>query len=75
MRPARELPPSAGAALYAFALLAAVVGGLGLCLGGAWCTTHPESGASIELARALTYSGLALAVAASIAASQPWGRR
>jgi hypothetical protein len=74
VKPARELPPSVSSTLYAFTLLGAVVGGLAICLCGAWCTTHPESGASIELARALTYSGLALAVAASVAASQPWGR-
>ncbi len=74
MKLARTLPPSIGAALYAFALLAAVCGGAGLCLCGAWCATHPESGASLELARTLTYAGLALAVAGAVAASQPWRR-
>jgi hypothetical protein len=74
MKLARELPPSIGAALYAFALLAAVCGGAGLALCGAWCATHPESGASLELARTLTYAGLALAVAGAVAASQPWRR-
>jgi hypothetical protein len=72
---ARELPPSIGQALYAFALFAAVCGGAGLALCGAWCATHPESGASVELARTLTYAGLALAVAGAVAASQPWRRR
>ena len=75
MKLARQLPPSIGAVLYAFALLAAVCGGAGLALCGVWCATHPESGASIELARTLTYVGLALTVAAAVAASQPWGRR
>lgn len=74
MKLARELPPSIGAVLYALALLAAVCGGAGLCLCGAWCATHPESGASVELARTLTYAGLALAVAGAVAASQPWRR-
>lgn len=74
MKLARELPPSASSALYAFALLATVCGGAGLALCGAWCATHPESGATIELARTLTYAGLVLAVAGAVAASQPWRR-
>jgi hypothetical protein len=71
---ARTMPPSIGAALFSIALIVAVCGGVGLCLSGAWCATHPESGASIELARTLTYAGLALAVAGAVAASQPWRR-
>ena len=74
MKLARELPPSIGHALFSIALLAAVCGGAALCLSGAWCATHPESGASLELARTLTYAGLALAVAGAVAASQPWRR-
>lgn len=75
MKPARGLPPSIPAALYSFVLLATVCGGAGLCLCGAWCATHPESGASIELARALTYAGLVLAVVGAVMASRPWGHR
>ena len=74
MKLARELPPSVSSALYAFVLLATVCGGAGLALCGAWCATHPESGATIELARTLTYAGLVLAVAGAVAASQPWRR-
>lgn len=74
MKLARPMPPSIGPALYAFALLAAVCGGAGLALCGAWCATHPESGASLEFARTLTYAGLLLAVAGAVAASQPWRR-